>query len=54
MDIQKEYEAELIFQVEPEKKKDNKNIKTRKIIKVATENLKKMVVHRLNGRAGDC
>ncbi len=54
MDINQEFEQELVFQVEPENKKSNKEVKTKKITKIATENLKKLVLDRLNERTGEC
>ncbi|MEI8067477.1 MAG: hypothetical protein WCG91_00800 [Candidatus Shapirobacteria bacterium] len=49
-----QYENELVFQVEPENKKDNKVARTKKIVKVARQNLIKLSVDRLNGRTGEC
>lgn len=54
MDIQKEYEQELIFQIESENNKLEKKNKKKGIIRKAGENLTKMMMDRLNGRTGDC
>lgn len=52
MDIK--IEQELIFKIEV--KNQNKTIKTKKkkVIKLAQENLAKMVIDRLDGKTGDC
>lgn len=54
MDIQKEYEQELIFQIELEDSKMEKKIKKKGIIRKAGENLTKMMMDRLNSRTGEC
>lgn len=54
MDIQKEYEQELIFQIEVENKKEKQSHKQKKVVKMASENLKKMMIDRLTGKTGEC
>lgn len=54
MNIKQEYEQELMFQVEPENKKSNEELRTRKIIRIATKNLKKLTLDRLRNRTGEC
>ncbi len=52
MDIQKEIEQELVFKIEIKNKE--KRIRQRKVVKLASENLKKMTIDRLNGKTGEC
>ena len=52
MDIQKEIEQELVFKIEIKNKE--KRIKQRRVVKLASENLKKMTIDRLNGKTGEC
>ena len=54
MDIQNEYEQELIFKVESEDNKIERKNKKKGIIKKATDNLSKMMMDRLEGRTGEC
>jgi hypothetical protein len=54
MKIGNNYEADLVFQVETENKKENKTVKTKKILKLAKENLNKLVFDRINGKTGEC
>lgn len=54
MDIQKEYEQELIFRIESEDSNLKKKNKKKGIIRKAYENLDKMVMDRLKDRTGDC
>jgi hypothetical protein len=54
MDIENKYEQELFFRIEVEDKKEKQVHKQRKVIKVAKENLTKMVLDRLEGKTGDC
>ena len=54
MDIQKEIEQELFFRLEVENKKEKQSHKQKKVIKLASENLKKMVMDRLEGKTGEC
>jgi ferredoxin-fold anticodon binding domain-containing protein len=53
MDIQKEYEKDLVFQIKSANKKDSK-VKTKKIMKIAEENLRKIIKLKLNKQAGEC
>ncbi|MDD4135729.1 MAG: hypothetical protein PHN66_01495 [Candidatus Shapirobacteria bacterium] len=52
MDIQKEIEQELVFKIEIKNKE--KRIRQRKVVKLASENLKKMTIDRLSGKTGEC
>lgn len=52
MDIENKYEQELIFQIELKNK--TKLINQKKIIKMARENLKKMMMSKMDGKNGDC
>lgn len=52
MDIQKEIEQELVFKIEIKNKE--KRIKQRRVVKLASENLKKMTIDRLSGKTGEC
>jgi len=54
MDIQNEYEQELFFQIEIDGKKEKENNKQRKVFKLASKNLRKLAVDRLNGKVGEC
>lgn len=54
MDIQKEYEQELIFQIESSDNKEEKKAKRKGIIRKASENLNKMMIDRIKGRTGEC
>jgi hypothetical protein len=54
MDIQNEYEQELVFQIESKNKEEKQNKKQKKVIKLASENFKKMVIDRLDGKTGEC
>lgn len=52
MDIENKYEQELIFQIESKNKK--KTVCQKRIIKLAEENLKRLVIDKLDGRNGEC
>lgn len=54
MDIENKYEQELVFQIELENKKEKQNHKQKRVVKLATENLKKMMIDRLQGKTGEC
>ena len=54
MDYQNEFEQELVFQVEIKNKKETRSVKQKKVVKMAEENLKKMVIDRLSDRTGEC
>ncbi len=54
MDIENNYEQELVFQIEPKDKEEKHGYKQKKVIKLASENLKRMVIDRLNGKTGEC
>jgi hypothetical protein len=54
MDIQNEYEQELVFQIETKDKKEKQIHKQKKVLKLASENLKKMVIDKLGGKTGEC
>lgn len=54
MDIQNEYEQELVFQIESDDKKEKQTKKQKRVVKLAAENLKKMVIDKLSGRTGEC
>lgn len=54
MDIQNEYEQELVFQIESDDKKEKQTKKQKRVVKLASENLKKMVIDKLSGRTGEC
>jgi len=54
MDIENNYEQELVFQIEPKNKEDKQTHKQKKVIKLASENMKKMVMDRLEGKTGEC
>lgn len=53
MDIDYQIEKELVFINEIENKKD-KAKKRRKILGLAEDNLRKIIIERISGRAGDC
>ncbi len=50
MNIENMIEQELVFKVEIKNKKNNQ----KKVVKVAGENLTKMMMDRLTGRTGEC
>jgi hypothetical protein len=54
MDIENNYEQELVFQIEVENKKEKQSHKQKRVVKLASENLKKMVIDRLEGKTGEC
>jgi len=54
MDIENNYEQELIFQIKVEDKEQKQNHKQKKVVKMASENLKKLVMSRLDGKTGEC
>jgi len=54
MDIQKEFEQELVFKIEIKNQDSSQKIKKKRVIKLASENLKKMVIDRLGGKTGEC
>lgn len=54
MDFENQYEAELIFQVDGEDKKEKKVNSTKKILRKATENFKKLSFDRISGNTGIC
>lgn len=54
MDIQKEFEQELVFKIEVKNKEGRQNNRQKRVIKLASENLKKMVIDRLGGKTGEC
>jgi len=48
------FEQELVFQIEMEDKREKQNYKQKKVIKLASENLKKIVMDRLEKKTGEC
>ena len=48
MDIENNYEQELVFKIEKQNKKE------KKVVKLATEQSKRLMMDRINGRTGDC
>ena len=54
MDIENNYEQELVFQIEFKNSEEKQNHKQKKVIKLASENLKKMVMSRIDGKTGEC
>jgi len=54
MNFQNEIEQELVFKIEVKKTEGKSNGKQRRVIKLASENLKKLVSDRLDGKTGDC
>lgn len=54
MDIENKYEQELFFQIEPKNKGEGQKTKQKKVVKLASENLTKMVMDRLDGKTGEC
>jgi hypothetical protein len=47
-------EKELVFKIEIENQNKKQGNKRRKVVKLAEENLKKMVLDRLEGKTGEC
>jgi len=54
MDIENKYEQELFFQIEVENRKEKQTHKQRKVIKMAKENLTKIILDRIDRKIGDC
>lgn len=54
MDIQNEYEQELVFQIESEDKKEKIDDKQKRIFRVTSKNLRKLTIDKLNGKVGEC
>ena len=54
MDIENKYEQELVFQIEVEDKTEKQNHKQKKVIKLASENLRKIMMDRLEKKTGEC
>jgi len=54
MDIENKYKQDLIFRIEVENQEEKQKIKKKKVVKMASENLKKLVEIRLNGKTGEC
>jgi len=54
MDIQKEFEKELVFKIEIKNQNSKQKVKKKSVIKLASENLKKLVADRLGGKTGEC
>lgn len=54
MDIQNEFEQELVFKIEVKNQVEKQKSKKKRVIKLASENLKKLVESRLNGKTGEC
>jgi len=54
MDIENNYEQELVFKIENENKIKEQKKKERKVVKLATEQSKRLMMDRINGRTGDC
>lgn len=54
MDIENNYEQELIFKIKIENKTNSQNKKEKKVVKMAVEQSKKLMLDRINGRTGDC
>lgn len=54
MDIENKFEIESIFSVDLENKKKDKIIKTKKILKNASENMRKMAMDKMMKKMGDC
>ncbi|MDD4027206.1 MAG: hypothetical protein PHO75_03375 [Candidatus Shapirobacteria bacterium] len=54
MDIENNYEQELVFQVKVENKEDKQNYKQKKVVKMASKNFRKLVMSRIEGKTGEC
>lgn len=54
MDIQNKFEQELVFKIEIKDQEEKQKSKKKRVIKLASENLKKLVEIRLNGKTGEC
>jgi len=54
MDIQKEFEQELVFKIEIKNQDIKQKVKRKRVVKLASENLKKMTLDRLSGKTGEC
>ena len=54
MNYKNEIEQELVFQVEIKDNKEKQTVKHKKVIKIASENVKKLMKYKLNGRTGEC
>ena len=54
MDIQNKFEQELVFKIEIKNQEEKQKNTKKKVIKLASENLKKIVESRLNGKIGEC
>ena len=54
MDIENNYEQKLVFKIEVVDREEKQKIKKKRVVKLASENLKKLVESRLNGRTGEC
>ncbi|HPT65794.1 MAG TPA: hypothetical protein PK257_00590 [Candidatus Woesebacteria bacterium] len=52
--MESNYKQELVFQVETESKKEKQKYKQKKVIELASENLKKIMMDKLNGKTGEC
>ena len=53
MDIKNKIEQELVFKIEI-KNKQEKRVKQKGVVRLASENLKKMIIDRLDGKTGEC
>lgn len=54
MDIENKIEQELVFKIEIKNQDSKQKVKRKRVIKLASENLKKLVTDRLGGKTGEC
>ncbi len=54
MDIENNYEKELIFKIEIRNDKEKKLIVKKKVDSLTSKNLKKFILCKLSGKTGDC
>jgi hypothetical protein len=54
MDIENNYEQELIFKIEIKNDKEKKLMVRKKIDNLTSKNLKKFILCKLDGKTGNC
>jgi len=54
MDMENNYEQELVFSIESKDKEEKRKHKQKRVFKMASENLRQLVIDRLDGRTGEC
>ncbi|MDD2225055.1 MAG: hypothetical protein PHP97_02750 [Candidatus Shapirobacteria bacterium] len=54
MDIENKIEQELVFKIEIKNQDSKQKVKKKGVIRLASENLKKLVADRLGGKTGEC